>query len=94
MAIRKISDRLTPSLDNIQRQLPRAVQQSYKYFVSVTPKDSGNARKKTKLRGTVIEARYAYARRLDQGYSKQAPRGMVEPTIKFFERLLRRLMRK
>lgn len=94
MAIRKTSDRLTTSLDNIQRQMPRAVQQSYKYFVSITPKDSGNARRKTKLKGDVIEARYPYARRLDKGWSKQAPRGMVEPTIKFFERLLRRLMRK
>lgn len=94
MALKKLSDRITPSLENIQRQLPRAVQQSYKYFVSVTPKDTGNARRKTKLRGNTIEANYAYARVLDQGSSKQAPKGMVEPTMKFFEKLLDRIMRK
>lgn len=94
MTIKKTSDRMTSSLNNIQRQLPRVVQQSYKFFVSITPKDSGNARRKTKLKGNVIEARYPYARVLDKGSSKQAPRGMVEPTIKFFERLLRRIMRK
>ena len=94
MGIKKVSDRITPSLDNLQRQLPRAVQQTYKYFVSVTPKDTGNARKKTKLVGNVIEARYPYARRLDEGYSKQAPKGMVEPTIKFLQRLLQRIIRK
>lgn len=94
MSIKKTSDRMTPSLNNLQRQLPRAIQQTYKYFVSITPKDSGNARRKTKLKGDVIEANYPYARRLDQGYSKQAPRGMVEPSLKFLERLLRRLIRK
>lgn len=94
MAIRKISDRITPSIDNLQRNLPRAVAQTYKFFVSVTPRDSGNARKKTKLKGNVIEARYAYAKRLDEGYSKKAPQGMVKPTVKFLERLLRRIIRK
>lgn len=94
MSIKKTNDRMSSSLTNIQRQLPRIIQQSYKFFVNVTPKDSGNARRKTKLKGDTIEARYAYARRLDEGYSKQAPKGMVAPTMKFFERLLRRIMRK
>lgn len=53
---------------------------AYKYFKSITPYDKGNARRNTKKLTTGIEANYPYAKRLDEGYSKQAPKGMVEPT--------------
>lgn len=46
-----------------------------------TPKQSGNARDNTVKRGNSIVSNYAYAGRLDEGYSKQAPRGFTEPTI-------------
>jgi len=94
MSFKKVSDRVTPSLSNIQKELPKAIQQTHKKFVSVTPKDSGNARSKTKLKGNVISAEYPYARVLDRGYSKQAPQGMVKPTVAFLKQLLRRIMRK
>ncbi len=41
----------------------------------------GNARHKTKLRSNEIDANYPYAKRLDEGYSSQAPNGMTEPTL-------------
>lgn len=41
----------------------------------------GNARRSTKLRNNDIEANYPYAKRLEEGYSSQAPNGMTEPTI-------------
>ena len=40
---------------------------------------------KTRLQGTVIKADYPYAQRLDDGWSRQAPQGMVDPTIKFIK---------
>jgi hypothetical protein len=41
----------------------------------------GNARRKTKLQGNEIQADYPYAKRLEEGWSTQAPDGMTKPTI-------------
>jgi hypothetical protein len=41
----------------------------------------GNARRNTKLQNNNIDANYPYAKRLEEGYSSQAPNGMTEPTI-------------
>lgn len=41
----------------------------------------GNAKRNTKLTGNDIEADYAYAVRLEKGWSTQAPDGMTKPTI-------------
>jgi len=67
---------------------------AYNFFVRETPRKSGNARKQTKLQGNTINADYPYARRLDKGYSKQAPRGMTEPTVEYIERIAKQKIRK
>lgn len=59
-----------------------------------TPKPSkgyqpGNARRKTILKDNEIFADYAYARRLDEGWSKQSPKGMIEPTIEAVQRYIK-----
>lgn len=59
---------------------------AYNYFKSITPiapVNGGNARRNTTLKGDEIQANYPYAQRLDQGWSKQAPRGMTKPTDEF-----------
>jgi hypothetical protein len=63
---------------------------AYKVFVTNTPIRTGNARRNTDLRRDEIQANYAYATRLDEGYSKQRPKGMVEPTIKWLEQYVRK----
>jgi hypothetical protein len=63
-------------------------------FVSVTPKDTGNARRQTRLSGNTIEANYSYAGALDKGWSKQAPQGMTKPTERFIKNRLDKIMRK
>lgn len=60
-------------------------EQAYKEFVKNTPKDTGNARNKTKLQKNTIVADYPYSQRLDDGYSKQSPKGMVEPTEQWIQ---------
>ena len=77
---------------------------AYTYFVAQTPIRSGNARRNTSLASTkdsktglskaTIEGDYAYAQRLDDGYSPQAPTGMTGPTEKYIERRLDELVRK
>ena len=87
-------DNVTPAVKQIKQDLRSLPQEIYDFFVKVTPIDSGNARKSTSLRNKTIHADYPYAQRLDQGWSKQAPKGMIEPTINFIERRLRQIMRK
>jgi hypothetical protein len=60
----------------------------YDYFVSVTPIRSGNARNHTDLVGDQIQANYPYAEKLNQGYSPQAPAGMVAPTKEFAKKVV------
>ena len=77
---------------------------AYKFFVAQTPVRSGNARRntslasmkdsKTGLSKATIEGDYAYAQRLDEGWSKQAPNGMTAPTERYIERRLDELVRK
>jgi hypothetical protein len=80
---------------NFTKQIPdRIIKQVYQYFVDQTPIRSGNARRRTKLKDKTIEANYPYAQRLDEGYSKQAPKGMVDPTLSEIDRLIRAELRK
>ena len=58
---------------------------SGRLFINVTPRRSGNAKSKTRYNSTEIVGDYAYAGRLDDGWSKQAPEGMVDPTLRHFE---------
>jgi hypothetical protein len=53
----------------------------YPVFVQNTPVKSGNARRHTSKTSSEITANYPYAQRLDNGYSRQSPQGMVKPTI-------------
>ena len=54
---------------------------AYKAFVKYTPYRSGNAKRNTRKSGNAIDANYAYAQRLEEGWSSLAPKGMTEPTI-------------
>lgn len=70
-------------------------EQAFKFFKEETPYGNprlwkskapknyrpGNARRRTRLVGNDVEANYAYALRLEKGWSTQAPDGMTKPTI-------------
>jgi hypothetical protein len=82
-AIVKRINQLEKALDpnNLARE-------AYDYFKGITPiapKNGGNARSNTRLRNDEIQADYAYAQRLDNGWSRQAPNGMTKPTEKFIQ---------
>jgi hypothetical protein len=61
-----------------------------KYMQSITPIRSGNARRNTKVNGNLIEADYPYAKRLDEGWSKQNQIGLIDPTVKHMEEYIRK----
>lgn len=90
----RVENSIISSLTRIQKELDKLPQQAYQVFVDETPVRSGNARRKTQLRGDEIQAKYPYAKRLDEGYSKQSPQGMVAPTERFIQKRLGQIMRK
>lgn len=71
------------------------MQQSYTYLKKKTPIRSGNARKSTKLenKNRKIHSNYAYAGRLDEGWSSQAPKGFTDPTLDNMDKIVRDLLR-
>tara|TARA_R110000868_G_scaffold289538_1_gene549736 strand:+ start:94 stop:354 length:261 start_codon:yes stop_codon:yes gene_type:complete len=85
---------MTPALKNIKGKLQQLPAEAYVQFVKETPIDTGNARRKTKLLGSKIRAAYAYAKRLDRGWSKQSPRGMIAPTKEWMRKRIRQILRK
>lgn len=86
---------MTPSLARMEQQLKKLPRQAYDFWVDETPKKTGNAKRSTGfVNNKTIWANYPYAKRLNEGWSKQAPNGMVEPTTNFITRKLRQILRK
>ena len=89
-----IKDNMTKSLKNIQKNLSVVPKEAYKEFVANTPIRSGNARRKTRLQGKTINAAYPYAKKLDEGFSKQSPDGMSKPTEDYIKQRVAAILRK
>jgi len=83
--------KLFAEAEKVAKTLPK---EAYDYFVDSTPIRTGNARRSTRLRGSTIDANYNYAERLDEGYSRQAPKGMSGPTEKFLQKRIDNLIGK
>lgn len=83
--------RVTSNIKKIQRKLDKVPTEAHKVFVANTPIRSGNARRNTKLQKDTIQANYPYAKRLNEGWSKQFPKGMVEPTLQFIRKRIKQI---
>jgi hypothetical protein len=83
-----MSGDLVKRIDQLQQALNpnNLAKEAYEYFRDITPIRSGNAQRRTRLSGDEIQANYAYAQRLDDGWSKQnGGVGMTRPTEKFIK---------
>ena len=92
--VRVTSDTAISSMSRLGQNLRNLPNDAFREWRRRTPRRTGNAQNSTRLSGDTIEANYDYARRLDQGYSRQAPRGMFKPTFDYVVRLLREMIRK
>ena len=72
-------------MKKLEKALDSLPEDAYKEFIKNTPVRSGNARRNTRLQDTKIVANYAYSQRLDEGYSKQSPKGMTQPTEEWIQ---------
>ena len=85
---RKQFNQLMAQLDAMPGNVMREALPSMQKF---TPVASGNARSNTRRSGELtLKADYAYADRLDNGWSQQAPKGFTDPTIAFIEQEIMR----
>lgn len=80
----KVDSRAVNKMFNQLAEMPELVmKQTYTIYRNNTPIRSGNAKNRTKLENKLrIGGRYPYAGRLDEGWSKQSPKGMTEPSLK------------
>ena len=94
MTVRLTIDTITSQCQQMRAQLRSLPQQAFQEWQKNTPVRSGNARRRTRLQGDTIEARYPYAQRLDEGYSSQSPQGMSQPVEKFIQQQIKKILGK
>lgn len=89
-----ITDQITPDLEKKIRQLQPVPKDTFQFFRAHTPIRTGNARARTRFIDNEIQANYAYAEKLDQGASRQAPDGMTKPTSAYFTKRINAILGK
>jgi hypothetical protein len=77
------------------RQIEALPARATEYFKAQTPIKTGNARRNTSLKdGDTIHADYAYAQRLDEGWSQKSPLGMTKPTERWVRDQFKKIFKK
>ncbi len=96
ITVRSNTKEVKRMFDDLEDLGKDVMKDAYKFYKQETPIQSGNARNKTKLKGSgkTIDSAYPYAGRLDEGWSKQAPKGMTKPTIDKIESLVDKEIRR
>jgi hypothetical protein len=89
-----VRDNITTNIKKKIAQLDAVPLQAFTFFKAHTPIKTGNARSRTVLKKDTIVAGYAYAQRLDDGYSRQAPDGMSRPTEAFVQKTTDKIMKR
>lgn len=74
--------------DDLEEMPDEVMKDAYNFYKNITPVRNGNAKRNTLYKNKKITSRYPYAGALDEGWSKQAPDGMSEPTIKQLDKIV------
>jgi F0F1-type ATP synthase gamma subunit len=78
-------------LNEIDRKVNRIKDHAHEEFRKITPIRTGNARSKTNRINRGVEAAYPYANKLNDGFSRQAPTGMTDPTVEAIREFVRKI---
>jgi hypothetical protein len=87
-------DKPRTNLRRQQREVEKLPAEALRVFRAETPRRTGAARRNTRLVGDTIDANYAYADRLDSGWSPKAPQGMTEPTTKWLRKQIKKIFKR
>lgn len=92
----KVDSRVVDKMFKDLSEMPELVMKdTYTTYKNTTPVRSGNARNRTKLESKLkIGGRYPYAGRLDDGWSKQSPQGMTEPSLKALDGFIKNYIKR
>jgi len=88
-----VKNTATPKLKRMRQQVKMLPREMLVEVKKNTPKRTGNARRKTRLAGDTIKLNYAYATELNDGASKQAPKGIIKPSLDWLRRRFRQIIR-
>jgi hypothetical protein len=89
------TSRLDKKIAGYNRAIKEMPKRALDFFIQQTPVSSGNARRNTRMKdATHIFANYAYADRLDKGWSQQSTDGMTKPTQDWLEAEFKKIFRK
>ena len=81
---RKVQSQIAKDITKLKGRLEDFPERALEKFKELTPIDTGNARRRTSLKNRkTVAADYPYAQRLNEGWSKQAPDGMVKPFLRW-----------
>jgi len=78
-------------IDQVGAKVRKVKDFAHEEFRKITPIRTGNARKRTNRINRGVEAAYPYANRLNEGHSRQAPKGMTDPTVDKIQEYVRKL---
>jgi hypothetical protein len=96
MVLRRVTNNIEPHLNRQLRRLGGVAKSGADFFIKTTPIKTGNARRNTRFTarstGGTITGDYPYVNRLNEGYSRQAPEGMTNPTIARIRALVRKIL--
>lgn len=96
MGLRRLTNNIGPSLNKKSKLLAPLPRRGYEEFKKITPIRTGNAKSNTNFKniptGGRVSGDYPYANRLNQGYSKQAPKGMTGPTIEYLRKEVKKVL--
>ena len=86
MAVRVRINNVRRMFDDLEQLPGKVMGKAEKVMKEKTPKRSGNARRNTRKVGdTKLRAGYGYAKKLNSGWSSQAPDGFTDPTIEYIK---------
>ena len=90
----KFTDNISKLVNDLRQEAKDLPKASLEKIRSLTPIKTGNARRNTALQGNKIIGAYNYSGKLDEGTSKQAPKGMVHPFDQLFKSYTEKHFRK
>jgi hypothetical protein len=92
---RKTQSLIAKDITKLKKRLSDFPEEALDKFKELTPIDTGNARRNTTLKNKkTIVADYPYAGRLNDGWSKQAPKGIVRPFFKWLRQRSRMIFKR
>ena len=85
------TSKIKARMEEVERKVGRIKDFAADEFRKITPIRTGNARSKTNRINVGVEAAYPYANALNDGFSRQAPQGMTQPTVEKISDYVRKM---